>query len=300
MVDRKDLDYQTMREYDRFEKGAANSNTSTAVLKKQLEDPSAKIIITTIQKLSTFIAANKGHAVYNGHVVIIFDECHRSQFGDMHTAITRHSSGTTSSGSPARRSSRSTPAVEATRTCAPRLRRSVASCTATRRGARVSSTRWRSMPTRSWMPSATRTSCRSASTTSTPSKLPEGLPDKQVSAIDTGRALLAPERLSRWLATRWSTSIRRPSVPSTTRSPASASTASTPCSPRPRSTRRSTTTPSSRPSRWTCRPIERLKVGTIYSYAANEDVGDDYLDEEGFETSSLDQSSRDFLDGAIE
>ena len=89
VVDRKDLDYQTMREYDRFEKGAANSNTSTAVLKKQLEDPTARIIITTIQKLSTFIAANKGHEIYDGHVVIIFDECHRSQFGDMHTAITK-------------------------------------------------------------------------------------------------------------------------------------------------------------------------------------------------------------------
>ena len=89
VVDRKDLDYQTMREYDRFEKGAANSNTSTAVLKQQLEDPGARIIITTIQKLSTFIAANKGHEIYGGHVVIIFDECHRSQFGDMHTAITK-------------------------------------------------------------------------------------------------------------------------------------------------------------------------------------------------------------------
>lgn len=89
VVDRKDLDYQTMREYDRFEKGAANSNTSTAVLKEQLEEPGSRIIITTIQKLSTFIAANKGHEIYDGHVVIIFDECHRSQFGDMHTAITR-------------------------------------------------------------------------------------------------------------------------------------------------------------------------------------------------------------------
>jgi type I restriction enzyme R subunit len=89
VVDRKDLDYQTMREYDRFEKGAANSNTSTAVLKRQLEDPNARIIITTIQKLSTFIRANKGHPVYDQHVVIIFDECHRSQFGDMHTDITR-------------------------------------------------------------------------------------------------------------------------------------------------------------------------------------------------------------------
>lgn len=89
VVDRKDLDYQTMREYDRFEKGAANSNASTAVLKKQLEDPGARIIITTIQKLSTFIKLNKGHEVFSGHSVIIFDECHRSQFGDMHTDITR-------------------------------------------------------------------------------------------------------------------------------------------------------------------------------------------------------------------
>ncbi|MDO5644871.1 MAG: type I restriction endonuclease subunit R [Dermabacter sp.] len=89
VVDRKDLDYQTMREYDRFEKGAANSNASTAILKKQLEDPGARIIITTIQKLSMFIKSNKGHEVFSGHAVIIFDECHRSQFGDMHTDITR-------------------------------------------------------------------------------------------------------------------------------------------------------------------------------------------------------------------
>ena len=89
VVDRKDLDYQTMREYDRFEKGSANSNTSTAVLKKQLEDPNARIIITTIQKLANFISANKSHEIYNGHIVLIFDECHRSQFGDMHSAITK-------------------------------------------------------------------------------------------------------------------------------------------------------------------------------------------------------------------
>ena len=90
VVDRKDLDYQTMKEYDRFEKGAANSNTSTAVLKRQLEDDNAKIIITTIQKLATFIKKNAGHSVFDKRVVIIFDECHRSQFGDMHQAITRY------------------------------------------------------------------------------------------------------------------------------------------------------------------------------------------------------------------
>lgn len=89
VVDRKDLDYQTMKEYDRFEKGAANSNTSTKILEKQMADPEATIIITTIQKLDKFIAKNKAHEVYTKHVVMIFDECHRSQFGDMHKAITK-------------------------------------------------------------------------------------------------------------------------------------------------------------------------------------------------------------------
>ena len=87
VVDRKDLDYQTMKEYDRFEKGAANSNTSTAILKRQLEDNNCKIIITTIQKLSIFISQNKGHEVFDKRIVIVFDECHRSQFGDMHSQI---------------------------------------------------------------------------------------------------------------------------------------------------------------------------------------------------------------------
>ena len=89
VVDRKDLDYQTMKEYDRFEKGAANSNSSTVILERQLRDSKSHIIITTIQKLSSFIKKYKEHAVYNKQVVIIFDECHRSQFGDMHAAIVR-------------------------------------------------------------------------------------------------------------------------------------------------------------------------------------------------------------------
>ena len=89
VVDRKDLDYQTMKEYDRFEKGAANSNANTAILQRQLEDPNCRIIITTIQKLSRFIAKNKKHPVFEAHVVLIFDECHRSQFNEMHEAITK-------------------------------------------------------------------------------------------------------------------------------------------------------------------------------------------------------------------
>ena len=87
VVDRKDLDYQTMKEYDKFQKGAANSNTSTKILKEQLEKDDVKIIITTIQKLSRFIQKNENHEVYKKHIVMIFDECHRSQFGEMNEKI---------------------------------------------------------------------------------------------------------------------------------------------------------------------------------------------------------------------
>ena len=97
VVDRKDLDYQTMKEYNRFEEGAADGNSSTAVLQRQLENRNEKgvqhdyrIIITTIQKLSIFIQKNRNHPVFRQRVVIIFDECHRSNFGQMHTAITRN------------------------------------------------------------------------------------------------------------------------------------------------------------------------------------------------------------------
>ncbi len=97
VVDRKDLDYQTIKEYERFEKGAANGNKSTKVLQRQLENRDEKgnphdyrIIVTTIQKLDVFITKNKSHPIYDSHVVIVFDECHRSQFGQMHTNIIRH------------------------------------------------------------------------------------------------------------------------------------------------------------------------------------------------------------------
>lgn len=100
VVDRKDLDYQTMKEYDRFAKGSANSNTSTNVLTEQLTKSNGAtlksgqtnqpIIVTTIQKLDVFIGKNKKHDIYSKHIVIIFDECHRSQFGDMHKRIVKH------------------------------------------------------------------------------------------------------------------------------------------------------------------------------------------------------------------
>ena len=97
VVDRKDLDYQTMKEYDRFERGAADGNKTSKILQRQLEDRDAKgnhheykIIVTTIQKLDNFVTRNTSHPVLDKHVVLIFDECHRSQFGEMHQKITKY------------------------------------------------------------------------------------------------------------------------------------------------------------------------------------------------------------------
>lgn len=94
VVDRKDLDSQTISEYEKFQKGAVNGNSSTAELTRQLENKDKdgkykeyKIIVTTIQKLGIFIKNNKSHDIYNKHVVIIFDECHRSQFGALNESI---------------------------------------------------------------------------------------------------------------------------------------------------------------------------------------------------------------------
>lgn len=95
VVDRKDLDYQTMKEYDRFEKGAANSNSSSNILRRQLgsSDPQKKLVITTIQKLASMLKnktfENEVKDITQKQIVFIFDECHRSQFGDMHTLITK-------------------------------------------------------------------------------------------------------------------------------------------------------------------------------------------------------------------
>ncbi|MDF7665349.1 type I restriction endonuclease subunit R [Bifidobacterium sp. ESL0745] len=91
VVDRKDLDYQTMKEYNKFQPGAVNGSTNTAALTENLEsnDPDKRICVTTIQKLAVYLShAQKGNPLFAEHVVFIFDECHRSQFGKMHKAIT--------------------------------------------------------------------------------------------------------------------------------------------------------------------------------------------------------------------
>ncbi len=299
VVDRKDLDYQTMREYDRFEKGAANANTSTAKLKKQLEDPNARIIITTIQKLSTFVAANKGHSIFGGHVVIIFDECHRSQFGDMHAAITRAFKRYNLFGFTG------TPifAVNSFAGGKPGLRTTVqafgcffhgdpARCPDGQHQMAIHAyTIVDAIKDKNVLPFRI-----DYVNTIKPS---EGVADKQVSAIDTERALLAPERVRQVVAyTRehFDQKTRRAQHYSLQGKRvhgfnALFATASIEAAKRYYA---------EFAHQQEHLPVDqRLKIGTIFSYAANEDVGDDYLDDEGFETSSLDQSSRDFLGAAI-
>lgn len=319
VVDRKDLDYQTMREYDRFEKGAANSNTSTAVLKRQLEDPAARIIITTIQKLSTFINANKGHAIYDGHVVLIFDECHRSQFGDMHTAITKSFkrynifgfTGTpifaVNSGSGGSPNLRTTPQAFGCylhgdpKNCPPHGHQM----------AIHSYTIVDAISDKNVLPFR----IDYVNTI----KLPEGLSDKQVSAIDTERALLDPERLRQVVAytlehfdqkTKRSQGYDYSVIANVADLIGSRNkVAELKQASRVKGFNAIFATASIDAAKryyveFKKQQAEvisdrRLKVATIFSYAANEEVGDDYLDEEGFETSSLDQPSRDFLEEAI-
>lgn len=88
VVDRKDLDYQSMKEFQKFQEGAVNGSTNTRMLKQVLDDDSKRIVVTTIQKLNRFVSSYRSHPIYKKRVVMIFDECHRSQFGAMHEAIT--------------------------------------------------------------------------------------------------------------------------------------------------------------------------------------------------------------------
>lgn len=89
VVDRKDLDYQTMKEYKRFDEESVIGSNSTAGLKKNIETTKGKIIVTTIQKLNNLIKSETNLSVYNEQVVFIFDECHRSQFGEAQRNIRR-------------------------------------------------------------------------------------------------------------------------------------------------------------------------------------------------------------------
>ncbi len=289
VVDRKDLDYQTMQEYDRFQKGAANSNTSTRILKQQLEDPAARIIITTIQKLSTFIAANKGHEIYGGHVVIIFDECHRSQFGDMHTAITKafkryHLFGFT--GTPifaANSASGGNPQLRTTEQAfGEKLHTYTIVDAITDKNVlpfRIDYVNTLKMP---------------AAQGAAP------IADKQVSAIDKENALLAPERIAQVVSY-----IREHFDQKTKRSSHYGLAGR-----RVRGFNSLLATASIDAARRYYNQFaiqqedlpsdQRLKVGLIYSFAPNEAVDDDLLPEEEFDTDALGWDAREFLEHAIQ
>ena len=281
VVDRKDLDYQTMREYDRFEKGAANSNTSTRVLQKQLEDDNAHIIITTIQKLDVFVSRNKGHEVFRKHVVIIFDECHRSQFGDMHAAIAKafrqyHLFGFT--GTPifaANASGGGRPTLKTTPQAFGDKLHTYTIVDAINDG--------NVLPFRIDYINTVRQK--------------EESEDKDVSAIDTERALAAPERVReivRYILEHFDQKTRRGSFYSLKGQRVAGfnsifAVSSIPMAMKYYAEFKKQLAESGR----------RLTISTIFSYSANEDDPEDTLPDEGFETDALDRSSRDFLEAAI-
>ena len=280
VVDRKDLDYQTMREYDSFEKGAANSNTSTRILKKQLEDENANIIITTIQKLDMFIRKNKNHAVFQKHVVIIFDECHRSQFGDMHIAITRafkkyHLFGFT--GTPIfaiNASSGGKPTLKTTSQAFGDKLHTYTIVDAINDG--------NVLPFRIDYINTI--------------KQKDNLPDKEITAIDREKALLAPERISEivhYILSHFNQKTKRNSYYSLNGQRLAGfnsifAVSSIPAAMKYYAEFQKQLTESRR----------KLTIATIFSYNNNED--DDILADEGFDTNALDKTSRDFLKAAIQ
>ena len=284
VVDRKDLDYQTMREYERFEKGAANSNTSTAVLQRQLEDPNARIIITTIQKLSRLVVKNKKHPVYEAHVVVIFDECHRSQFGDMHAEITRtfqryHLFGFT--GTPIFAENSGTTGNPLRRTTAQAFGDKLHTYTI------VDAINDKNvLPFRIDYINTI--------------KLPPGIKDKKVSAIDTERALLAPERITQiveYIREHFDQKTKRASSYRHDGKRLAGFNSLFACASIDAAKRYYAEFVEQKKAR---PEAQRLKVGLIYSFAANEEESDGILGEEEFETEGLDASSRDFLDAAIQ
>lgn len=283
VVDRKDLDYQTMREYDKFEKGAANSNTSTSVLKKQLEDSNSRIIITTIQKLDRFIGRNGNHEIFDGHIVIIFDECHRSQFGDMHASITKafknyHIFGFT--GTPIF-------AVNASSGGRPDLK-----TTEQAFGQKLHTyTIVDAIADKNVLPFKVDyvSTVREA----------ENIEDKKVSDIDREAILSAPERLEnivRYIREHFDQKTKRNSFYKLKdrrlagfNSIFAVSSIDVAKKYYAEFKKQLTDEPSDK----------RLKVATIYSFGVNDEDADGMIDENSEDTSGLDVSSRDFLESAI-
>ena len=307
VVDRKDLDYQTMKEYDRFEKGAANGNTSTRVLQRQLEDRDEKgnpheykIIVTTIQKLDIFIRKNKQHDIYKKHVVLIFDECHRSQFGEMHQAITKsfknyHIFGFT--GTPifaANASSSGNPLLRTTEQAFGEKLHTYTIVDAINDG--------NVLPFRIDFINTI--------------KMPDYVNDKKVYSIDREKALADPQRISEivsYVLEHFDQKTKRNSYYTFTAKWEEKDKQNPKQIIEKREPRRvagfnSIFAAASIPmaikyynefKKQIAEKNRNLTIATIFSFSANEEEPDGLLPEEDFNMENLDQSSRDFLEAAI-
>ena len=282
VVDRKDLDYQTMKEYDRFQKGAANGNRSTKVLQKQLEDTTSKIIVTTIQKLSEFVKRNKNHPVYQKHMVLIFDECHRSQFGDMHKMIVQnfknyHLFGFTGTPIFAKNAGRTTnPDFCTTEQAFGEKLHTYTIVDAINDG--------NVLPFRIDYINTI--------------KAKEGMTDKEVEAINTEEALSSPERVSNvvsYIIEHFDQKTKRNSFYDLKGQRVNGFNSMFAVASIPMAKKYYLEFKKQLEEKQ-----KGLTIATIYSYAQNEeDTSDGILDDEGFETDLLDKSSREFLDFAI-
>ncbi|EAI9130606.1 type I restriction endonuclease subunit R [Campylobacter upsaliensis] len=278
VVDRKDLDYQTMREYDRFQKGAATGSKSTKELQSRLNstDKNHKIIITTIQKLSRFIAqAEKDHTIFNEHIVMIFDECHRSQFGQMQKDIAKafkklYLFGFTG-----------TPIFAANALGFETTQRVFGECL--HRYTIIHAIRDHNvLPFR-------------VSYHTTAKLKSQPIQDEQVPAIDTEEILLAKERIShitRYILEHFTTQTKRSSTYTINGKHTKGFNALFATQSIPMAMRYYEEFQSQQAS---LPESQRLKIGIIYSYAPNDE-----LEEENSEdTTALPKSQRDFLDAAI-
>jgi len=281
VVDRKDLDYQTMKEYDKFQKGAANSNASTKILQAQLEDNTSHIIITTIQKLDIFVAKNKGHQVFKKHVVIIFDECHRSQFGDMHSKIVKsfkhyHLFGFT--GTPifaANAGSGRNPQMRTTQQAFGEKLHTYTIVDAINDG--------NVLPFRIDYINTV--------------KMKNNVLDKDVSAIDTEKAMADPSRIREvvsYILEHFDQKTKRSSFYALQGQRVSGFNAILAVSSIPAAKLYYTEL-----KKQLAELGRKLNVATIFSYSSNEADPEDGVPDEGFDTASLDKSSRDFLEAAI-
>ena len=289
VVDRKDLDYQTMKEYDRFEKGSANSNTSTKVLQRQLENRDEKgnyhqykIIITTIQKLDNFVSKNKGHEVFSKHCIIIFDECHRSQFGEMHDKIVKafknyHLFGFTG-----------TPIFAAN-------------------AGKGSNFKMLTTPQTFGDQLHTYTIVDAINDGNVlpfridyvnTIKAKEDIADKDVQSIDIEKVMESPKRIQeivKYILDHLDQKTKRYSYYSLRGKRIAGFNSIFAVSSIPMAKKYYLEF-----KKQIQNGPQKITVATIFSYAANEEDPEDTLEEEEFETDKLDQSSRDFLEGAID